>query len=288
MSNRNNFSSCFLAWLSVPFLAPVQASSRSEFNKDGTVKGPSRSELFKKHKEQADINVDELNKWLDLKLLSLSAIMSKNAHEGNAKFKEAIIEVRIGLKQRYKGIKKCLTKMEYDFDTRVEKIDKYGKIIERQINKIKYHESEVKSQADKTKRYEKIIKEQDEKIGRVRNQIREFFQKFRKSLKCPVKMEVFKNPMLTADGQSYEHKVIRKWLTKKEISPLTNKKLPNKNLTPNWALKRVIDVYRENSKTLRQIASSPTDVQCDDSSPKDVHVQRDDSRPTESDVQCDA
>ena len=44
-----------------------------------------------------------------------------------------------------------------------------------------------------------------------------------------------------ADGQTYERSFIEAWLADHGVSPLTNETLPHKFLTPNLALKQLID-----------------------------------------------
>ena len=48
------------------------------------------------------------------------------------------------------------------------------------------------------------------------------------------------NPVLASDGHTYELVAIQQWLETNDRSPLTNVKLPNKDLVPNHALKMMI------------------------------------------------
>ena len=57
---------------------------------------------------------------------------------------------------------------------------------------------------------------------------------------CPITHEVMTDPVVTADGQSYERNAIEQWLLHSTLSPLTNEPLTHLNLTPNMALKRLI------------------------------------------------
>ncbi len=64
------------------------------------------------------------------------------------------------------------------------------------------------------------------------------------AFQCPLTMEVMRDPVITADGQTYERTEIEKLFAQgKNTSPLTGEKLPSKNLTPNIALRKAI---REN------------------------------------------
>ena len=52
-------------------------------------------------------------------------------------------------------------------------------------------------------------------------------------LVCPFTNEIFQDPVVTADGHTYERKAIAKYLEANDVSPLTGEKLAHKSLTPN-------------------------------------------------------
>lgn len=58
---------------------------------------------------------------------------------------------------------------------------------------------------------------------------------------CPITFEVMQDPVICADGITYERAEITKWLEKHSTSPKTKDVLPNKTLIPNLALKAAID-----------------------------------------------
>src|SRR5688572_2093385 len=60
---------------------------------------------------------------------------------------------------------------------------------------------------------------------------------------CAITGEIMFDPVVTADGQSYEREVIVEWLINNNTSPNTNTDLPHKNLVPNVALKNAIGNY---------------------------------------------
>lgn len=63
---------------------------------------------------------------------------------------------------------------------------------------------------------------------------------------CPITHEVMKEPVIAADGFSYEHKAIVEWLQNgKMTSPMTNSVLGHTLLTPNIALKTLILRHQE-------------------------------------------
>lgn len=47
---------------------------------------------------------------------------------------------------------------------------------------------------------------------------------------CPITLEVMKEPVVAADGYSYEKNAIKKWLKKNTTSPVTGASLITKNL----------------------------------------------------------
>ena len=62
---------------------------------------------------------------------------------------------------------------------------------------------------------------------------------------CPITQMVMVDPVVAADGHSYERTDIVKWLLKKDTSPLTGKLLPHKALTPNHTLRKAIGEWAE-------------------------------------------
>jgi hypothetical protein len=61
--------------------------------------------------------------------------------------------------------------------------------------------------------------------------------------KCPITLALMTDPVIAADGHSYERKEIEKWLVGKGTSPLTNLELPHKLLVSNHALKSSIEEF---------------------------------------------
>ena len=62
---------------------------------------------------------------------------------------------------------------------------------------------------------------------------------------CPITTELMIDPVMASDGFSYEREAIESWLRLKQISPMTNEQLKNKELLPNRQLKKLIDDYRD-------------------------------------------
>ncbi|KAL1500530.1 hypothetical protein AB1Y20_013186 [Prymnesium parvum] len=61
-----------------------------------------------------------------------------------------------------------------------------------------------------------------------------------KDVCCPISMAVMMDPVIAADGHSYERTYITKWLETHCTSPLTGRVMPSKQLIPNHRLRQII------------------------------------------------
>lgn len=61
---------------------------------------------------------------------------------------------------------------------------------------------------------------------------------------CPILQEVMDDPHIAADGFSYEHRAIKAWLERHNVSPVTKRRLEHTMLTPNHALYSAIQEWR--------------------------------------------
>ena len=57
---------------------------------------------------------------------------------------------------------------------------------------------------------------------------------------CAISQSVMKDPVLAADGHTYERDAITQWFARKDTSPMTNEPLAHKHLTPNIAIRSAI------------------------------------------------
>ncbi|NXP54950.1 WSDU1 protein, partial [Heliornis fulica] len=63
---------------------------------------------------------------------------------------------------------------------------------------------------------------------------------------CPITRELLREPVIAADGYSYEKEAMENWIsTKRRSSPMTNLPLPSLVLTPNRTLKMAISRWLE-------------------------------------------
>jgi hypothetical protein len=76
---------------------------------------------------------------------------------------------------------------------------------------------------------------------------------------CPLTCEIMRDPVMVADGHTYEREMITQWFESSESSrnPMTNLLLPHANLIPNRALKNTIQSLLTQLSTAdqQQIAS---------------------------------
>ena len=66
-----------------------------------------------------------------------------------------------------------------------------------------------------------------------------------KSIYCPISGMPMVDPVLCADGYSYERREIVKWFAKKHTSPYTNQRLSHTFLVPNHNLRNTISELME-------------------------------------------
>lgn len=59
-------------------------------------------------------------------------------------------------------------------------------------------------------------------------------------LLCPISREVMSDPVVAADGHTYERMNIDRWLRNRDTSPMTNLRLDHKRFIPNHALRAAV------------------------------------------------
>lgn len=53
--------------------------------------------------------------------------------------------------------------------------------------------------------------------------------------------EMFEDPVVAADGYTYERTAIQEWLQRRNTSPYTNLVLSHTNVTPNTLVKNIVE-----------------------------------------------
>ncbi|GFO31808.1 WD repeat, sam and u-box domain-containing protein 1 [Plakobranchus ocellatus] len=64
---------------------------------------------------------------------------------------------------------------------------------------------------------------------------------------CPITQELMKDPVIAADGYTYDRPAILSWMQREQRSPLTNMELASTQLTPNRTLKMMIHKFLQAS-----------------------------------------
>jgi len=67
---------------------------------------------------------------------------------------------------------------------------------------------------------------------------------------CPLTGEIFFEPYMTCDGQTFERKAIEHWLKNSDISPVTKGKLTSNNILPNLLIKKLVEEFYNANKSL--------------------------------------
>ncbi|KAK8557912.1 hypothetical protein V6N13_008740 [Hibiscus sabdariffa] len=63
---------------------------------------------------------------------------------------------------------------------------------------------------------------------------------------CPILQGVMTDPHVAADGYTYEASALQDWLAGHDTSPMTNLRLPNLDLIPNFPLRSAIQQWQQN------------------------------------------
>mmetsp|Transcript_96564 Transcript_96564/g.278756 ORF Transcript_96564/g.278756 Transcript_96564/m.278756 type:complete len:440 (+) Transcript_96564:67-1386(+) len=63
------------------------------------------------------------------------------------------------------------------------------------------------------------------------------------SFYCPISQQCMHDPVVLADGHSYERQYIKRWLEHHDTSPVSGLKLPQLTMYPNHALRNAIEEY---------------------------------------------
>ena len=83
----------------------------------------------------------------------------------------------------------------------------------------------------------------NEECKELREEAKMKEEKAREDCICPITLDLMKDPVVAADGRSYEREAISKWLENHNTSPCTNQQLPQKHFIPNIQLKNIIQTY---------------------------------------------
>lgn len=68
-------------------------------------------------------------------------------------------------------------------------------------------------------------------------------RKVKQCVYCPILFEVMRDPVIAADGHTYERKAIEYRLKQKQESPVTSRPLKSSTLIPNIAIRHLISQH---------------------------------------------
>lgn len=80
----------------------------------------------------------------------------------------------------------------------------------------------------------------------------------RASWHCPISMDVMREPVVCACGNTFERSFIAAWLTTNDTSPVTGEVLPHKMLVPNHSMRSDIQEWHDECKRAGGAPPSPT------------------------------
>ncbi len=78
-------------------------------------------------------------------------------------------------------------------------------------------------------------------------------------LLCPITLELMRDPVIAADGHTYEREAITAWLEARETSPKTGEDLPDKRLIPNHVLRGQVIAWTEARSSSKAAAAGEDD-----------------------------
>ncbi|KAK9809134.1 hypothetical protein WJX72_009911 [[Myrmecia] bisecta] len=64
------------------------------------------------------------------------------------------------------------------------------------------------------------------------------------TIRCPITLSIMRDPVVAADGFTYERSAIECWLQTSNTSPMTNMCLAHKLLSPNISIKIMCQAAR--------------------------------------------
>lgn len=81
----------------------------------------------------------------------------------------------------------------------------------------------------------------DEPITDCYGWTQEDVDRFPDDVLCPITTELFEDPVVAADGHTYERSAILAWLSKHDTSPMTNEPLATKIIFDNIAMRKIVE-----------------------------------------------
>jgi len=87
-------------------------------------------------------------------------------------------------------------------------------------------------------------KEEDEEMKKNSSAgAKTLLERLKSHLTCPITQEVFQEPVVAEDGQTYEKGAIVNWLQQNLTSPLTRQTMITRTLAPNYVVRSLIKEF---------------------------------------------
>jgi len=77
-------------------------------------------------------------------------------------------------------------------------------------------------------------------------------------LRCPLSLEVFVDPVICADGHTYEREAIEGWLLQNRTSPITREAIDRESLAPNHVVRKLVSAWRTTTRGSSVLFEEPS------------------------------
>lgn len=79
------------------------------------------------------------------------------------------------------------------------------------------------------------------------------------ALVCPITLEIMEDPVVVADGVTFERRAIKQWLDQgKDTNPITRNKITTSTLVSNYSVKNLCEDYKEFAKKIENLKLTPS------------------------------
>uniref|UniRef100_A0A0D9WM63 U-box domain-containing protein n=1 Tax=Leersia perrieri TaxID=77586 RepID=A0A0D9WM63_9ORYZ len=170
-------------------------------------------------------------------------------------------EILDGLKRYSAHLK--MAKSNSNDDVRAENLRKHERDIEHLRNELQKSKIEASEERSSQRDYEYVVEQltlqndlldqelqtANQRTGNLERQLEEhnaLFQQLQPHFTCPISQDVMDEPVIAADGHTYEAEMIKDWFRRgRTTSPMTNEQLEHRELIPNHALRSAIEKWRQ-------------------------------------------
>lgn len=110
-----------------------------------------------------------------------------------------------------------------------------------EVNSLKGDKKKLKFDMDtQIEKLKKNLMEKEKSLNAVNNKLDKIYE----NLICPISLSIFEEPVICPSGITYEKKNLYDWFKKQKVDPCSNKEITEEKLYPNYALKNVIEAFK--------------------------------------------